>query len=438
MTGAPRVIVVGAGPVGCVAAAVLARRGTHVTLMEAEPELPKELRASTFHPATLDLLAELGVTEELIGRGLIACHFAYRDRRAGVVARFDLGVLADVTAHPYRLQCEQFKLCEILLRRLRDESAATVRFAQRVTGASDGGDHATVTLADGSLHRADWVIAADGASSAVRKSLGIAFEGMTYEDRYLVVSTPSDFADALDDLSYVNYISDPEEWLVLLRTVDLWRALFPVRGGETDDEALSEASVQRRLGGLARLPDGYEVAHRTIYRVHQRVAETLRAGRVLLAGDAAHVNNPLGGMGMNGGIHDAVLFGHAVGSVCAGTLAADRLSAMAECRRRLAVEYVGRHTHRNALGLAAQDGAVRRRAMAEMAATAADPYAAREYLLRAAMISARWEMNDLLDEARGGCAPAPRDTGGRRDTEVCATAASGASPARPVAAAARR
>ena len=384
MSGAPRVIVVGAGPVGCVAAVVLARRGVNVTLLEAEPALPRELRASTFHPATLDLLAELDVTGELIGRGLIARHFAYRDRRAGVVARFDLGLLADVTAHPYRLQCEQFKLCEILLERLGASPAVTVRFGHRVSGAADRGDHATVTLADGSVHGADFVLAADGASSAVRKSLGLAFEGMTYEDRYLVVSTPHDFAEDLDDLSYVNYISDPDEWLVLLRTVDLWRALFPVGAGESDAEALSEASVQRRLGGIAALPGGYEVAHRTIYRVHQRVAPTFRAGRVLLAGDAAHINNPLGGMGMNGGIHDAFLLAHALGAVCAGVTSAGRLSAAAECRRRLAVDYLGRHTHRNARSLAAPDGAARRRgAGGDGPRPPTDPGAAREYLLDA-------------------------------------------------------
>ena len=401
MGGTPRTIVVGAGPVGCVAATVLARRGVRVTLLEAEPVLPRELRASTFHPATLDLLAELDVTGELIGRGLVAGHFAYRDRRAGVVARFDLGTVADVTAHPYRLQCEQFKLCEILLERLRREPAATVRFGHRVSGVADCEDHATVALADGSVHAADWVLAADGASSAARKSLGIPFDGMTYEDRYLVVSTPHDFSEDLEDLSYVNYISDPDEWLVLLRTVDLWRALFPVPPGESDAEALSEASVQRRLGGIAALPGGYEVAHRTIYRVHQRVAATFRAGRVLLAGDAAHINNPLGGMGMNGGIHDAFLFGHTLASVCAGTPAAELLPAAADCRRRLALEYVQRHTHRNARSLAAADGAARRRALAEMSATAADPEAAREYLLDASMLRARWAMDDLLDEARG-------------------------------------
>jgi len=395
-----RAIVVGAGPVGCVAAAVLARRGVAVTLIEASPALPTELRASTFHPATLDLLDEIGVTGELIDRGLIAGHFAYRDRQTGTVVRFNLGVIADATAHPYRLQCEQFKLCEILIRRFQTDPLVTLRFGCRAESAADRGDHAAVRLSDGTSHRADFVIAADGASSLIRKSLGVGFDGMTYEDRYLVVSTPHDFTDDFDDLSYVNYISDPHQWLVLLRTATLWRALFPVRDGADDREALSDDNVQRLLRGVADVPGGFEIAHRTLYSVHQRVANTFRVGRVLLAGDAAHINNPLGGMGMNGGIHDAILFAHAAASVCSGALADHRLDAMADFRRRLAVEYVQQQTHRNAVSLAAADGNERREALARLAATAADPDAARDYVLKAAMVKARWLMDDLLEEAR--------------------------------------
>ena len=339
-----------------------------------------------------------------------------------MVARFDLDVIADVTAHPYRLQCEQYKLCEILLARLEIDPLVTLRFASRVVSAADRGDRAEVRLVDGSVYGADFVLAADGASSAVRKSLGIPFDGMTYEDRYLVVSTPYEFADDIADLSPVNYISDPHEWLVLLRTVDVWRALFPVREDESDGEALSEVSVQRRLRGLSNPPHDFDIAHRTIYSVHQRVAGTFRAGRVLLAGDAAHINNPLGGMGMNGGIHDACLLGHAIGSVCAGTLADDRVGAMADFRRRLAVEYVGRHTHRNAASLAATDGTLRRQALADMATTAADPVASRDYVLRASMMKARWAMDDLLEEARGGAGVPVEPVVRTHDVDRCATA----------------
>ncbi len=394
----PRVIVAGAGPVGCVASAVLAAGGVEVTLLEAAPQLPRELRASTFHPATLDLLEPLSVVDELIGRGLVAPVFAYRDRRKGVVAEFDLGALADVTGHPYRLQCEQFKLCEIMLEAFERQRTVSVRFGAEVVGAVDRGDAASVVLASGERLEADAVVAADGAASAVRKSLDLAFDGMTYEDRYLVLSTPFDMATRLDRLAAVNYISDPDEWLVLLRTAGLWRALFPVGEGESDDQALSDRSAQRRLAGIAAHDEPFEIAHRTIYRVHQRVAETFLVGRVVLMGDAAHINNPLGGMGMNGGIHDAVLLGASLAAVLRGDIGADRLAHHAGLRRKLAIEYVRRHTHENAESLAAPDGAARQRALDRMAARATDPAEARAYMLQASMINAVTAMHDELEE----------------------------------------
>ena len=396
----PHVVVAGAGPVGCVAAAVLATRDINVTLLEASPELPRELRASTFHPATLDLLDRYGVVDEMIGRGLVAPRFAYRDRRKGVVAEFDLGTLADVTDHPFRLQCEQYKLCEIMLDRLAKMANVTVRFDAEVVGAADQGDAATVRLASGETISADAVIGADGAASAVRKSLRLTFDGMTYEDRYLVVSTPFEMADHLDDLAYVNYISDPDEWLVLLRTVDLWRALFPVGEHETDDEALSDQSAQRRLNGVVARNHPYDIDHRTIYRVHQRVADRFRVGRVVLMGDAAHINNPLGGMGMNGGIHDAVLLGGSLAGVLHGEIAEDRLDHHAELRRTLAIDYVKRHTHNNAESLAASDPAARHRALDQLAATAANPEQSRAYMLQTSMIGAVNSMRAELAEVK--------------------------------------
>lgn len=377
---------------------MLASGGIEVTLLEAAPELPRELRASTFHPATLDLLDRFNVVDEMVRRGLIAPRFAYRDRRQGVVAEFDLGALADVTNHPYRLQCEQYKLCEIMLDRLRSMANVTVRFGAEAIGTADLSAAVSVELASGETLVVDAVVAADGAASAVRKSLGLGFDGMTYEDRYLVLSTPFEMADHLDDLAYVNYISDPDEWLVLLRTLELWRALFPVGDNETDAEALSDQSAQRRLHGIVDRDEPYEVTHRTIYRVHQRVADRFLVGRVVLMGDAAHINNPLGGMGMNGGIHDAVLLGASLAAVLRGDIGTDRLAHNAELRRSLAIDYVRRHTHENAQSLAASDGAARLRALEQMAARAAEPDDARAYMLQASMINAVKAMSAELEE----------------------------------------
>jgi len=394
----PHVVVAGAGPVGCVAAAVLAARGVHVTLLEAEAELPRQLRASTFHPATLELLHSFGVIDDMIDRGLIAQHFAYRERNVGVVAQFDLNMVRDITQYPFRLQCEQYKLCEILLERFMGDPLIDVRFGCPVASVEQTDGRATVTLESGESIETDAVVGADGASSAVRKSLGLTFEGMTYADRYLVVSTPFDLADHIDDLAYVNYISDPDEWLVLLRTVDLWRALFPVTDDESDEDALSDESAERRLQGVVARDVPYEVAHRTIYRVHQRVADTFRVGRVVLAGDAAHINNPLGGMGMNGGVHDAILIGAGLAGWLNGTVMSERLDHYAELRRRLALDFVQKHTHENAITLATPDASVRAQALAQMTERAGDPEQARDYVLQASMIKAVWAMETELRE----------------------------------------
>ncbi len=392
------VVVAGAGPVGCVAAATLARNGIRVTLLEQAPTLPRELRASTFHPATLELLEPFGVVPAMIERGLVARHFAYRERTEGVVAAFDLDRLSDITRFPFRLQCEQFKLCEILLERFKDNPLVTVKFGASVSGAESYDDHAIVHVDGGESIRCDAVVAADGASSAIRKSLNLDFPGMTYEDRYLVVSTTVELQDHLDNLSYVNYISDPNEWLVLLRTVELWRALFPIAPNETDDEALSDASAQRRLQGVATRSNDYDVAHRTIYRVHQRVAEQFRVGRILLVGDAAHINNPLGGMGMNGGVHDAVLLSAGLAGWLDGTIATERLDHYASLRRDLAIDFVKRHTHANAVTLATPDANIRAQALAQMKARCDDEQQHRNYLLTASMITAVQSMKQELTE----------------------------------------
>ncbi len=392
------VAVVGAGPVGCAAAVTLVEAGVRVTLYEAATVLPRELRASTFHPATLELLHRFGIVDELIARGLVAPRFAYRDRRRGQVASFALDTVRDLTRYPFRLQCEQFKLCDIVLEKLANNERFAVQFDSPVSGAVDHGDHAELRFEDGTAADFDAVIGADGAASNIRKSLGLSFDGMTYEDRYVIVSTPFELADHLPDLAYVNYIADPDEWLVLLRTVDLWRAMFPVGADESDDEALTDDACERRLQGVVAKPERYDIAHRTIYRVHQRVTDTFRVGRVLLAGDAAHINNPLGGMGMNGGVHDAVLLGGGLAAMLDGSVPDERLDHYADLRRRLAIEFVRRHTHQNAVSLSAPDPEARQQALEGLEARAADPDEARAFVVQASMLSALVEMRDELTE----------------------------------------
>jgi 3-(3-hydroxy-phenyl)propionate hydroxylase len=151
-----------------------------------------------------------------------------------------------------------------------------------------------------------WLIGADGARSDVRRSLDIPFDGFTWPERFLVVSTPFDFYGVIEGLAPVSYVADPQRWRFLLQIPGLWRVMFPVAEHESDETALSPEFAQALMATIVPGIADYEIAHTTLYKVHQRVAKTLRLGNAFLAGDAAHINNPLGGMGMNGGIHDVM------------------------------------------------------------------------------------------------------------------------------------
>src|SRR5688572_1622733 len=300
-----KVLIAGAGPVGLTAAFYLARAGVPVAVFERNPGLAEDLRASTWHPPTLDMMGELGLVDEMIADGLIARYTQHRDRRTGSVAQFDMELLRGETDHPYRLQYEQFKYTRLLVERLKAFPHAEVNFNATVTGASQDALKVQLRVQD-QTHPGDYLIAADGTRSIVREAAGIVYEGITYPERFYSVSTRFDFSTALPDLCDVNYVADVDEWCVLLRVPGTWRCLFPTRVEESDQEVLSESRTQARLQGVVARAQPYEIVHRTIYGVHQRVAERYRAGRIFLAGDAAHCNNPLGGMGMNGGIHDAL------------------------------------------------------------------------------------------------------------------------------------
>ena len=385
-----RVVIVGGGPVGSVAALILARSGIPVTVLEREPAPIIDYRASTFHPPTLDLLEDCGATEALVAMGLKAPTMQYRDRERGRIAEFDFSVLRHDTRHPYRLQCEQFKLVDWAQLRLMAVPGARLLFNHAVTDLRQSEDEVVVRAdtPDGErAFSADFVIAADGGRSTVRKALDIDFEGFTYPEHFLVAGTRFDFRARMPDICSVNYTADPEEWYLLLQIPDMWRIVMPVDPNREPEDAVQEASIQRSLQNLLPRDEPYEIIVRAIYRVSQRVASTYRRGRVFLAGDAAHINNPLGGMGLNGGLHDALSLTARMIGVWHGESDEKAFAGYEPQRKPAAVDAINAITQRNKRLLEERDPEVRRRNLAEWAEIAADPDRAYRHLLDASMIA---------------------------------------------------
>ena len=389
------IVIAGAGPAGSLLALYLAQRDVPVLLLEKEAELPVDLRASTFHPPSLEMIADLGygVIEKMLAQGLKADRYQYRDRRSNEIASFDMSLIADSTRYPFRLQLEQYEFTRIVGEVLATLPSADVRFSHEVIGFEQSDDYVDVEVSSPTgieTIRSAYLVSAEGARSAIRKQAGIDYLGFTYDEKFLVVSTPFPFEEVFEDLSWVNYVSDPDEWCVILRTEKIWRVLFPTTPETAADETrlLSDEFIQERLHHLWNKDGDYEIGHRTLYHVNQRVAETYYQGRVVLAGDACHINNPLGGMGMNGGLHDANnLAAKLVRIIRDGEHHTALFEQYNRQRRDLAVRFVQEHTIANKKLMEARDPEAQAQRQQMLMSTAADPQLAKAFLLERAMIN---------------------------------------------------
>jgi 3-(3-hydroxy-phenyl)propionate hydroxylase len=392
-----RVLIAGGGPVGLFTALLLGRRGLDVRVFDENATLQEDPRAATTHPGTLEILGAAGLVDDMARVGLVAPIVQFWDRPTGeCVAVFDHALLANDTPYPFVIQCEQFKTSRLILDRLQALSNVEVLFNHRVTEVAQ--DHRGVTVTvhgpDGAQrHTGAYLVGADGGRSVVRKQCGIRFDGFTWEERFLVLTTPFDF-EASRGYCYRSYFADPEEWCNCFKVSGkgppgLWRTVYPTDPSQTDAELLGDAAVQARLQKFFPSGEDYEVVHRNLYTTHQRIARTFRAGRVLLAGDAAHVNNPIGGMGLNGGLQDAGNLGETLAAVMLDE-GPDALLDLYDLQRRtIACEFVQQQSIANKQRLEERDPEKRTRNLDELRATAADPARARRFLRGAAMIASQ-------------------------------------------------
>lgn len=389
-----RVIVAGGGPVGLMTALGLAHAGVPVLLIEQEPALTVDLRAGSYHPPTLEAMAPYGITARMQERGIRVPHWQIRDRKNPAwIANWDLGLIADLTPYPYRFHLEQHRLTPIMLDFLRREPLAEVQFGACFTGLTQTEtgvrvtyerDGATVTAAGA------YLVGADGGRSSVRKAIDMPFEGFTWDERFMVISTPFDF----ETRGYAKnaYIADPEQWVALFQMpgdgAPYWRLVIPTDTDTPEDVLGAPAAVERWLQNFEPRAEPYELLDVNFYRVHQRVARNFRSGRVLLAGDAAHLNNPLGAFGLNSGIQDAANLIPKLAAVALGSAPETLLDVYDRQRRTATVEHVQANSIANKQTLELRDPERRRAYFEDLMRTAQTPELARRFLINSSMIAA--------------------------------------------------
>ena len=396
MNNSNRIIVVGAGPVGLCLTLALTQAGLAVTLLESRTDenfLDQVPRAGTNHPATLEMYERIGLYKRVESRGMIAPIVHYWERQGPeLIAEFDHALLKEDTSFPYVVQCERIKVVEEALAMAKDDPNCDLRMGTTFESFEQKSDGvvAVVTNADGEQERISgrFLVSAEGARSLIRNQLGIEFEGFTYPDRTLNIEVAYDFSR--HGYADRNYISDPEEWSNLFQwpgPPKRWRVHFPTPPDADPETLLAPEALQKKLQAFMQTDQEFDIHGSNLYTVHQRVAKTFRMGNVLLAGDAAHVNSPIGGMGMNSGIHDAFNLADKLIGIERGEMDTAVLDRYDRQRRTIAVEHTQAQTIRNKKLLMDKDPAVRRQNQDQLRKTAADPKLARDFMLRASLIN---------------------------------------------------
>lgn len=351
-----RVVIAGAGPVGLTLALALRRENIPVAVVEAGPSYCQEFRAPAFHSPTLDMLDDLGLVRPMLAEGMQVPTMRFTDRGLNRQVELDMGVLQErgLTKHPYDLILGQVAFARLAYH-LAVERGVEFFFNHQVVGVGQDGAGAWVdcTTSNGAV-RVDgrYVAGCDGGRSTVRKSLPVEFAGFTWQERFLMIHVLDDLAPTLGK---VNFLANGTDWRLVLRIPfgpgpNDWvtRVVSSLSPEVSEADVASPTFLQARLVGLEPgRTTPYQLRDHYIYNVHQRVASRFREGRVVLAGDAAHINNPLGGLGLNCGIHDAVNLADKLGRIWRGEGGEELLDLYDRQRRLTNIECVQKDSVEN-------------------------------------------------------------------------------------------
>jgi 2-polyprenyl-6-methoxyphenol hydroxylase-like FAD-dependent oxidoreductase len=317
------VLIVGAGPTGLTLATALLAKGVRISLIDRLAAGTNTSRAAVVHARTLEVLEPLGVAQALVERGIRARRFTIRDRDRVLVP---IGFEALPTAYPYTLMISQ-AVTEGVLGEHLERLGGRVQRPRTLVGLTQDPARAIALLDDGSQVSARFVVGADGMHSAVREHAGIPFSGGSYGESFVLADVRLSGAIPSDEV--ILYFS-PAGMVVVAPLPDgVHRIVATVaEAPEQPDAAFVQALLDTR-GPQRQRALVHEVLWGSRFRVHHRIADAYRAGRVLLAGDAAHVHSPAGGQGMNAGILDAMSLADAlVAALAGGTGALDAYGAL--------------------------------------------------------------------------------------------------------------
>jgi 2-polyprenyl-6-methoxyphenol hydroxylase-like FAD-dependent oxidoreductase len=393
------VAIAGAGPVGLALACALGHHGVGCVVLEEDEALSRHSKAPGVLPRTLEIFRAWGVLDLFLGTGTLLT----RPRIWSPIARdpivtIDLGPLVEMTAVPGVLIIPQNRTEALLRDHAVARGLAEVRFGHRVVGFEHGeaGVSVAVEPATGAPYRleCEMLVGCDGPHSVVREALGWRLEGKTYPTRLVLADVR--FGDERNDVPWPRVAADGDGFHAAIRLEpDLWRIIGNVPAGVTDDAVTARGDVGRRAERLFG-PGPFELLWADVFRIHCRTSPGFRRGRVLLAGDAAHINSPAGGQGMNSGIQDAHNLAWKLARALAGGAREPLLASYGEERRAVIVATVERYTDLLTRGFLLAPPLLRRGTLAAARLAISQPALLRRLLRRAAMLDARYPRSAII------------------------------------------